>query len=306
MTSLPQDKNIQLLVDKIPLLANAAITKLQGGLTNINYRIETANAKYVMRVSNEGSALLGITRENEEVNTARAHIAGVGAAIAASLPAENVMVVEWVEAATLHAENFQADALLLRRVAAALKLLHSGPAFQGKFYFPDVRKKYLQLVLKNNYFLPDLYLDIEPLIIELENLLAVNPEPLVPCNNDLLAENFMDDGKKIWIIDYEYAGQNEASFDIGNLAGECMLTDAQLSDFCDVYWQRHLPEKIARARAWSMVARYGWVLWASIQEAVSPISFNFRAWGKKKWDNVLKELKSEKYIQVIQTLKDKG
>lgn len=306
MTSLPQDKNIQLLVNKIPLLANAIVTKLEGGLTNINYCIETTNAKYVMRVSNERSALLGINRENEEVNTARAHIAGVGASIAASLPAENVMVVEWVEAATLHAENFQADALLLRRVAAALKLLHSGPAFQGKFYFPDVRKKYLQLVLKNNYFLPDLYLDIEPLIIELENLLAVNPEPLVPCNNDLLAENFMDDGKKIWIIDYEYAGQNEASFDIGNLAGECMLTDAQLSDFCDVYWQRHLPEKIARARAWSMVARYGWVLWASIQEAVSPISFNFRAWGKKKWDNVLKELKSEKYIQVIQTLKDKG
>ena len=82
----------------------------------------------------------------------------------------------------------------------------------------------------------------------------------VPCNNDLLAENFMDDGNKIWIIDYEYAGQNEASFDIGNLAAESELMIHNCSRFCVTLTGTGIrPLKVAKATAWSMIARYGWV-----------------------------------------------
>ncbi|MES1223422.1 MAG: LPS biosynthesis choline kinase, partial [Bacteroidota bacterium] len=153
------------------------------------------------------------------------------------------------------------------------------------------------------YFLPDQYLSIEPLVMELEKIIAATQETFVPCNNDLLAENFMDDGEKIWIIDYEYAGQNEASFEIGNLASETALNDEQLTMLCDAYWQQHLPVKIARAMAWSMIARYGWVLWASIQEAVSTIQFDFRSWGMKKWNSVLPELTGDRYQTVLKNLK---
>ncbi len=68
-----------------------------------------------------------------------------------------------------------------------------------------------------------------------------------PATNDLLAENFMDDGSKIWIIDYEYSGQNEPSFEIGNLASESNFTTEQLTLFCDVYWGQQQPEKIAKS-----------------------------------------------------------
>src|SRR4029077_6699476 len=129
--------------------------------------------------------------------------------------------------------------------------------FQGEFYFPSIRKKYLQTVLENNYFLPDQYLDIEPKILVLEKIISESAEEHVPCNNDLLAENFMDDGEKIWIIDYEYSGQNEASFELGNLASETGLNDEQLTILCDAYWQKHIPSKIFRAMAWSMIARFG-------------------------------------------------
>ena len=112
----------------------------------------------------------------------------------------------------------------------------------------------------------------------------------------------MDDGKKIWIIDFEYAGQNEASFEIGNLASESFLTDEQLASLCDVYWGKHIPSKIARAQAWSVIARYGWVLWASIQEAISPIDFDFRSWGMKKWNSVLPELLGSRYQNILDSL----
>ena len=304
MTSLMQDARLSALRAKIPILADTVnITPLGGGLTNMNYRIDTASNIYVMRVSDTATNLLGINRENELINTDRAHQAGVGAAVIYSLPQENVLLISWIDAKTLHAADLSQPGLL-SRIADALKKLHGGPKFQGDFYFPSIRKKYLQTVLDSGFFLPEQYLQIEPLILNLEKILAETAEPLVPCNNDLLAENFMDDGKKIWIIDYEYGGQNEASFEIGNLASETSLNDEQLSILCDAYWQKHSSSKIARAMAWSMIARYGWVMWASIQEGSSSIDFDFRSWGMKKWDSVFPELTGSRYEQVLNNLKN--
>ena len=302
MSNIPMDPRLLTLISQIPVLADVtAISPLGGGLTNMNYRIDTPGGIYVMRVSDTATNLLGIDRENEIVNSDRAHEAGVGAAVIHSLPKENVLLISWIDAKTLHAPDFF-QPQLIPRIAHALRTLHNGPAFQGDFYFPLIRRKYLRTVLDAAYFLPDLYLETEPLIIELENKIASNPEKFVPCNNDLLAENFMDDGKKIWIIDYEYSGQNEASFEIGNLASEIFLGDEQLKNLCDAYWQKHLPSKIARAMAWSMIARFGWVMWASIQEGVSRIDFDFRTWGMRKWNSVLPELRGEKYKKVLDEL----
>ena len=305
MISLIQDSTLNALISRIPALANAVIiSALEGGLTNRNYRIDTIDNSYVLRISGAGGNLLGINRENERTNTRRAHQAGVGPIVVDSLPEENVLLIAWIDAKTLHAEDLQSHPRILQRIAHTLKALHTGPGFEGHFHFPTIRKNYLKTVIEAGYFLPDQYLDFDPFVSQLENIIAKNPENLVPCNNDLLAENFLDDGKKIWIIDYEYSGQNQASFEIGNLAGETALDDAQLTELCDAYWQKHIPSKIARAMAWSMITRYGWVLWASIQEAISPIDFDFRAWGLRKWDSVLPELIGKRYQQVLENLKN--
>jgi len=304
---LIHDTRLSMLISKIPVLANAKkISALGGGLTNMNYKVETEDTIYVMRVSDAKSSLLGINRDNERVNTAKAHEAGVGAALIDSLQEENVLVLSWINATTLHPPDFESDPSLLKRIAASLRVLHSGPTFQGSFHFPSIRKKYLSVVLENKYFIPEQYMELEQKISELEHAIASEPEKLVPCNNDLLAENFMDDGKKIWIIDYEYSGQNEASFEIGNFISESFLSDELLTVLSDAYWQNHDPKKIARAAAWSMIARFGWVMWASIQEAVSHISFDFRSWGMKKWNSVLPELTSERYQNILNILKNKS
>ncbi|MDP4129063.1 MAG: choline kinase family protein [Bacteroidota bacterium] len=303
MHSMIRDSELRTMMDRIPCLAAVEnIRVLNGGLTNKNYRIDTTSDSYVMRVSSGKGDLLGINRENERVNTLRAHQAGIGPEVIHSSPDEQILLLRWVEAETLHASDFHSQPGLLPRIAGALKALHTGPEFQGYFHFPAIRKKYLKTVLDSGYFMPDEYINLEPLISELEIRLAESPENLVPCNNDLLAENFLDDGKKIWIIDYEYAGQNEASFEIGNLAGETALDDGQLTALCDAYWEKHSLSKIARARAWSVIARFGWVLWASIQGAVSPIDFDFRSWGMRKWHSVLPELGGDRYQQILENL----
>jgi thiamine kinase-like enzyme len=294
---------MQAQFQKIPSLSNAtAIHQLEGGLTNTNYRVETPGRTCFMRVSHPSTHLLGIDRANEKINTERANLAGVGPAVIDFLPAEKILVIEWINARTLHAANFQTQPSLLVEIAAALKKLHSGPAFQGIFHFPEVWRNYLHTVQQYGYFMPVGYLQHQHLVVALEKALAIVPEQTVPCNNDLLAENFMHDGQKIWIIDYEYAGQNEPSFELGNLASESGLTTEQVAVLCDAYWQAHLPVKITRAKAWSIIARYGWVMWASIQEAVSPIDFDFRGWGLKKWNSVLPELTGETYLKLLTDL----
>src|SRR5579862_4423925 len=192
--------NIKLyeLVKKIPACADATtISPLQGGLTNANFRVNTTTSSYMMRISDPSTALLGINREHEKLNTERAWRAGVGAEVIAFLPEEGILLIRWIEAKTLHMEDFHTQGQLLPRIAAGLRTLHAGEPFQSEFHFPSVRKDYLQTVLSHNYFLPNEYLDIEPFIKQLEEMLSRRPEPLVPCNNDLLAENFMDDGEKI-------------------------------------------------------------------------------------------------------------
>ena len=187
MTSLMQDSRLNALRAQIPILANATnITALGGGLTNLNYRVDTTTASYVMRVGTTASGLLAINRENEGVNTKRAHKAGVGPALVDLLLRENVLVISWIEARTLHNADFKSQPELIPRIANSLRMLHAGPKFMGDFHFPAIRRKYLKTVLDAGYFIPDQYLIVEPLVLELEKAIASNPEELVPCNNDFI------------------------------------------------------------------------------------------------------------------------
>jgi len=112
----------------------------------------------------------------------------------------------------------------------------------------------------------------------------------VPCNNDLLAANFIDDGDRLWVIDYEYGGNNDPSFELGNIWQESDLTLDELEHLVDAYVGRHLRHQVARARLLGTMARYGWTLWASIQAEVSPIDFDFWSWGLEKYVRAVEEL----------------
>jgi thiamine kinase-like enzyme len=304
MTALFPDNRLNAFLAHVPALSTiTGIYPVAGGLTNKNYRIDTGLKSYLLRVCDTGQNQLGINRENEKINTGRAHEAGVGPAMIASSVADGLLLISWIDAKTLHASDLQGNPALLKKIGEALQRLHAGPAFEGYFNFPRIRKVYLRTALENNYFLPAGYLEMEPLVAALEEAIAIRPEPLVPCHNDLLAENFMDDGDKIWIIDYEYAGQNEPSFEIGNLASESWLSANDLLVLCNAYWQSENSAKYHRALAWSIIARFGWVAWASIQHAVSKIDFDYKTWGLRKWESVLPELKSDYYFEVLHHIK---
>ena len=129
--------------------------------------------------------------------------------------------------------------------------------------------------------------------------MRARPEPRVPCNNDLLAENLIDTGDALRLIDYEYSGNNEPSFELGNLWSESNLSLEQLVELVGHYYGTPLRNKVARARLWGIVAKYGWMLWASIQEGVSELDFDYWSWGLEKYERAVAELDGADFERLL-------
>jgi thiamine kinase-like enzyme len=163
----------------------------------------------------------------------------------------------------------------------------------------EIQPRYLAIVRERGFRLPARYEELEPQIRELERAMRRRPEPTVPCNNDLLAENFIDVGGEMRLIDYEYSGNNEPSFELGNVWSESNLSLEQLEELVAAYWGRPLRSKVARARLWGLMAKYGWTLWGSIQVGISDLDFDFWGWAMEKYERAVEELDGPELRQLL-------
>jgi thiamine kinase-like enzyme len=259
------------------------VCELSGGLTNRNFKVTTADGTYVVRIYADDADGLRIDREREYANTLIAASTGVGAPVVAHLPAEHAMVMRFIDGVTLTDATI-ASGDNLRRVADACRRLHRGPSFVNDFDMFEVQQDYLRRVLDRGYRLPPGYLDHAPDVERIRSALAVRPEGTVACHNDLLAGNLIDDGAAIRLIDYEYAGNNDPCFELGNIWSECHLDAEQLEELVVRYYGRPRRSRVARAHLLGLMSQYGWTLWASIQDACSRIDFDYWTWGMERYD----------------------
>ena len=283
--------------NKIALLkARTSIKELSGGLTNRNFLIETPADKYVARVSSNSSDFLSIDRGSEFINTTIAGKGGVGAEVLDYIPGEGLLLISYISGKTFGADDVAAN---LPRIAKSLRNLHALEPFDHEFNMFNTQSNYLKIVKDQGFRVPDGYVDFEPMVAQIKKAFEVLFEGLVPCNNDLLPGNFIDDGKKIWLIDYEYSGNNDACFEIGNVWAEAFQPIEALEELVTAYYGAHRPDKVARAWLWALMAKYGWTLWASIQDSVSEIEFDFWEWGMSKYDLARSEFTSEYFKKAL-------
>jgi thiamine kinase-like enzyme len=262
------------------------VTELPGGLTNRNFKITTDNGTFVARVASGGSELLAIDREHEHRNSVRAAAAGVGAPVIEYQPGVGVLVLRFLDGRTMTNADM-ADPARIVRVASACRALHAGERFDGDFDMFDIQRRYRAVVAEHGFAIPSGYDELMGKFDAMAQALAVRANGTVPCNNDLLAANFIDDGDRLWLIDYEYSGNNDACFELGNIWAECQLPDAALASLVAAYYGRPLRSKVARAMLLGLAGRYGWTLWGAIQAAVSPIDFDFWSWGMERFDGAV-------------------
>jgi thiamine kinase-like enzyme len=275
---------------------------LDGGLTNRNYHVRTRSGReFVARFAGAKSALLAIDRDAEAYNSAVAASLGIGPAVVEYVPGEQVLVVEWINGRTF-TEAELAEPGVLERVAAACRTLHAGAPFMGRFDMFRVQEGYLRIVQERGFRLPDDYLDFTDQVHLLDDVLHASAGPPVPCHNDLLAANIMQSGERVWFIDFEYSGNNDPCFELGNIWSEADLPLDCLEHLVTSYFRASAPVQLARARLFATMAKYGWTLWAAIQDAVSTVAFDFWSWGMEKYDRAVAEFRSPGFSRLVDTV----
>ena len=276
------------------------ITELPGGLTNRNYKVTTPDGSFVARISAGGSELLAIDRDCEYRNSLTAAAAGAGAPVVEYRPQDRLLVIGYIEGRTFDAADVAA-AENLPRIAQACRRLHAGDRFGNDFDMFGIQRRYLSVARSRGFKIPAGYDDLLPQFTAAEKALAVRAEGTVPCNNDLLPANLIDGGERIWLIDYELSGNNDACFELGNIAAEAHLSRDALAGLVTAYYGRPRRSKIARA--WllgGLVGMYGWTLWGAIQNGASPIDYDFWSWAMERFEGAARGFTAGDFGQLLE------
>ena len=290
-------------LDSVPaLVGRTAVSDLSGGLTNRNVKVTTPEGVYVARLSSPESALLAIDRVNEHANSVAAAASGAAPDVIAYAPEVSVLVVRFVEGRTWSNDDILTP-VNAPRIADSCRRLHSGPRFVNDFDMLRLQPQYLALCQERDFRLPDRYLEFSHHRAAIEEALGVRPVASVPCNNDLLAANFIDDGDKVWLIDYEYSGNNDPFFEIGNVWSEAAGTPDDLERLVSAYVGHPSTALAARARLWGLMSKYGWMLWASIQDGTSALDFDFWSWGLEKYDRAVVEFDGPDFGRLLEEVR---
>jgi thiamine kinase-like enzyme len=289
------------LLDRTASLAARprVVEELPGGLTNRNYKVTTPDGTFVARISAAGTDLLAIDRDIEYRNSLAAAAAGAGAPVVEYRPEDHTLIIRFIEGRTFGNADV-ADPANIPRIAQACRRLHSGERFGNEFDMFDIQRRYLSVVRSQGLRIPAGYDDLAPQFDTARDALAVHASRTVPCNNDLLAANFIDDGDRIWLIDYEYSGNNDPCFELGNIWGECRLSVDALDELITAYYGRPVRAKLARARLLGLAGKYGWTLWGAIQHAASPIDFDFWSWAMERFEGAAEGFTADDFAQLLE------
>lgn len=270
------------------------ISPMSGGLTNTNYRVEVDGTPFFVRVPGESTELLAVDRANEHFNTKAAAAAGIGPKVIYHLPESNIMVLEFIQGETMSNEKLQSPEMP-GRIAKSLKMLHNGPRFMTDFNMFRLTEYYLDICKQQDVTIPDGYPERLPTVNQIEQAMLINPLPTVPCNNDLLAENYIDDGELLRLIDYEYSGNNDPTFELGNTCQELQYDENQIEELCSAYFGQLTKSMLARMKLNMIMSDVGWALWAAIQAKISSIDFDFWGWAIERWGRAIEKMDSDEF-----------
>ena len=200
-------------------------------------------------------------------------------------------------------ETLQSRALQSRLVDT-IKVLHSGEKFRQDFDMFSLIRNYVEIIKVRKLTLPEAFVNYKKNIWEIGKVLAPYREELVPCHNDLVPENIMDDGNRVFLLDFDYSGNNDPCFDLGSISVEAGYDDMQIRELARTYLGRDLISEniIARIHLHGILGDIGWSLWSVIQEDISEIDFDFQKYGVRRWNRAVKKTNSSEFPQWLRNM----
>jgi thiamine kinase-like enzyme len=281
-------------MQRVPELAGVelTLTALSGGITNRNFLVELEGRsdRYVIRLAGNDTHLLGISREVEHAATVAAAGVGVGPEVTAFIRPEGYLVTRFIEGSPVPDTAIHRPDTI-ERVAGSLRRIHDGPAIPGLFVPLRIVEAYRALAHARGVAVPVEYELAAAIGRRIELACLANPVELRPCHNDLLNANFIDDGERIRIVDWEYAGMGDPFFDLGNFSINHELSAEEDAILLDAYdGHAHASDRTARlARLTLMrtVSDFREAMWGVLQQGISSLDVDFVAYAGEHFDRLL-------------------
>jgi thiamine kinase-like enzyme len=251
---------------------------LAGGITNQNFTVEDRGRRYVVRVGND-ILVHGVVRANELAASRAAYLAGLSPRVVHAEP--GILVLDFIEGRTFTPEDVRNTANLerlvdmMRRCHRDIPQFLRGPA--AMFWVFHVVRDYAHTLREANSRHAPLLPDLLARAVRLEA--AVGPIEVVFGHNDLLAANFIDDGHRLWLVDWEYAGFNSPLFDLGGLASNSELSPELADQALSLYFAKPVDDQLRRrASAMTAASLLRETLWSMVSEVHSTVDFNYAAY----------------------------
>jgi len=238
-----------------------------GGLTNLVYRIDLGERRYVLRIPGKGTEAY-IDRKVEMHNARVAARAGVTAEVIHADSTSGILLTRYIEdSVTMTPREFSRREGAAARAGHALKRMHDWPeAFEFRFELFAMIDDYLAILEQRKTELPPGYAGVVEAAAPVRAALERKPARLAPCHCDPLCENFLDDGARMWIVDWEYSGMNDPLWDLGDLSVEAGFSAAQDAEMMRAYCGREpLPAETGRMVIYKAMCDLLWTLWGLIQ-----------------------------------------
>jgi len=251
---------------------------LTGGITNQNFTVDDRGRRYVVRVGSD-IPVHGVVRANELAASRAAHEAGLSPAVVHAEP--GIVVFDFIEGRTFTPEDIRNPANLERLVDMVRRCHRDIPQYLrgpgAMFWVFHVVRDYGHTLREGaSRHLPILD-DLLARAGQLEA--AVGPIDVVFGHNDLLAANFIDDGKRLWLVDWEYAGFNSPLFDLGGLASNSELPPAQAEQILSLYFGKPVDDALrCRAAAMTAASLLRETMWSMVSEIHSTVDFDYDAY----------------------------
>jgi thiamine kinase-like enzyme len=255
------------------------VETLGGGITNHNLKVEVDGELFVLRVAGKDTGLLGIDRNVELEATRRAAELGIGPEVVAFVEPEGWLVTRFVPGEIPPVEKMRRPELLTR-VAAALRVFHDSPPIPGDFDSFRVVETYRETALERGGTIPAAYDRAHDIARRIEALrTGALPSP---CHNDLLNANFLDDGERLCIVDWEYAGMGDPFFDLANFSINHELDEEGRRLLLDAYGA----EDARALELMRFMSDFREAMWGVVQTAISELDFDFAAYAREHFERL--------------------
>jgi thiamine kinase-like enzyme len=253
----------------------ASFERLGGGITNHNFKVVVGGEALVLRIGGKDTELLGIDRGQEHEATRVAAELGVGPEVVAFT--EGCLVTRFVGGSPVAPGGLDPE-----KVGETLRLIHGGPSISARFDSFRVVEDYRRTAGLHSVAIPAAYADASRRAAAIEARRGNASRRL--CHNDLLTANFIDDGTRLWIVDWEYAGMGDPFFDLGNFAANNELDEDGERALLKAYGSAG---ELDALRDMRFMSDFREAMWGVVQQGISELDFDFAGYAERHFQRAL-------------------